>query len=101
MINLFHWLGAICDDFFVPVLEIICEKFKLNDDVAGATFMAAGKNIKIKKKGSQPLCSRNFQNVKLRLDFVEIWSFYRHSDSTWNRWNPILANSNGHKMAFF
>ena len=38
-----HNLGAICDDFFVPVLEIICEKFKLNDDVAGATFMAAGK----------------------------------------------------------
>ena len=27
----------------MPVLEIICEKFKLNDDVAGATFMAAGK----------------------------------------------------------
>ena len=26
------------------------------------------------------LCSRNFQNVKLKLDFVEIWSFYRHSD---------------------
>ena len=26
------------------------------------------------------LCSRNFQNVKLRLDFVEICSFYRHSD---------------------
>ena len=28
------------------------------------------------------LCSRNFQSVKLRLDFVEIWSFYRHSDYT-------------------
>ena len=27
-----------------------------------------------------PLCSRNFQNVKLRLDFVEIGSFYCHSD---------------------
>ena len=41
------------------------------------------------------LCSRNFQNVKLRLGFVDIWSFYRHSDFTWN---PILANSNGPKM---
>ena len=30
------------------------------------------------------LCSRNFQNVKLRLDFLEIWSFYRHSAFTWN-----------------
>ena len=23
-----------------------------------------------------PLCSRNFQNVKTRLDFVKIWSFF-------------------------
>ena len=53
MLTLFHWLGAICDDFFVPVLEIICEKFKLNDDVAGATFMAAGKNMNIFWKKNQ------------------------------------------------
>ena len=41
------------------------------------------------------LCSRNFQNVKLRLDFVEIQSFYHHSDFTWNQ---ILVISNGPKM---
>jgi len=35
-------LGAICDDFFVPVLEVICDKLSLSNDVAGATFMAAG-----------------------------------------------------------
>ena len=28
------------------------------------------------------LCYRNLQNVKLRLDLVEIGSFYRHSDFT-------------------
>ena len=39
-----------------------------------------------------PLCSRNFQKVKLRLDFVEIWSFYRHSNFTPYQ---MLANSNG------
>ena len=44
-----------------------------------------------------PLCSRNFQNVKLRLDFVEIWSIYLHSDSTWNH---ILRNSNSPNMSF-
>ena len=43
------------------------------------------------------LCSRNFQNVKLRLDFHEIWSFYCHSDFTWNQ---ILANSKSPKMSF-
>ena len=43
------------------------------------------------------LCSRNFQNVKLRLDFVEILSFYRLSNFTWN---TVFANSNGPKMSF-
>ena len=43
------------------------------------------------------LCSRIFQNVKLRLEFVEIWSFYRLSDFTWNQ---IMGNSNGPKMSF-
>ena len=47
---------------------------------------------------TKPLCSRNFQNVKLRFDFVEIWSFYRHSDFTWNQ---IFANSDGQKMSFW
>ena len=44
------------------------------------------------------LCSRNLQNVKLRLDFVEVWSFSRHSDITWK---PILANSKCSKKAIF
>ena len=43
------------------------------------------------------LCSRNFQNVKIRLDFVETWWFFCHSDFMWN---PILVNSNGPKVSF-
>ena len=43
------------------------------------------------------LCSRNFQNVKLWLDFVEIWSFYRKSDFTWNQY---LVDLNSPKMLF-
>ena len=35
--------------------------------------------------------------MKLRIDFVEIWLFYRHSDFMWN---PVLENSNGPKMSF-
>ena len=35
-------LCFVCDDYFVPVLEALCEKLKIPDDVAGATFMAAG-----------------------------------------------------------
>ncbi|PAA73300.1 hypothetical protein BOX15_Mlig017989g1 [Macrostomum lignano] len=35
-------VAIVCDDFFVPSLEVISEKLKLSEDVAGATFMAAG-----------------------------------------------------------
>ncbi|XP_075700437.1 sodium/potassium/calcium exchanger 4 [Rhinoderma darwinii] len=39
---MFYALAIICDDFFVPSLEKICERLHLSEDVAGATFMAAG-----------------------------------------------------------
>lgn len=39
---MFVALATVCDEFFVPALDIIVEKFNLSEDVAGATFMAAG-----------------------------------------------------------
>ncbi|XP_048841572.1 sodium/potassium/calcium exchanger 4 isoform X2 [Brienomyrus brachyistius] len=39
---MFLALAVVCDDFFVTSLEKICEKLDLSEDVAGATFMAAG-----------------------------------------------------------
>ncbi|KAL0967595.1 hypothetical protein UPYG_G00254250 [Umbra pygmaea] len=39
---MFLALAIICDDYFVTSLEKICEKLNLSEDVAGATFMAAG-----------------------------------------------------------
>lgn len=38
----FFGLAIVCDDFFVASLEQISERLKLSEDVAGATFMAAG-----------------------------------------------------------
>lgn len=35
-------IAIVCDDYFVPCLEIISDKTKLQSDVAGATFMAFG-----------------------------------------------------------
>jgi Ca2+/Na+ antiporter len=35
-------LAIVCDDYFVPVLEDICQSLNISSDVAGATFMAAG-----------------------------------------------------------
>lgn len=42
MIYMFIALAIVCDEFFVPALEVITDKLKLTEDVAGATFMAAG-----------------------------------------------------------
>ncbi|XP_041926648.1 sodium/potassium/calcium exchanger 2-like isoform X5 [Alosa sapidissima] len=42
MLYMFIALAIVCDEFFVPALTVITEKFGISDDVAGATFMAAG-----------------------------------------------------------
>ncbi|XP_049319505.1 sodium/potassium/calcium exchanger 4a isoform X4 [Astyanax mexicanus] len=39
---MFLALAIVCDDYFVTSLEKICEKLQMSEDVAGATFMAAG-----------------------------------------------------------
>ena len=38
----FIGLAIVCDEYFCPSLEIISEALHLSEDVAGATFMAAG-----------------------------------------------------------
>ncbi|XP_031978970.1 sodium/potassium/calcium exchanger 1 isoform X1 [Corvus moneduloides] len=35
-------LAIVCDEYFVPALGVITEKLQISEDVAGATFMAAG-----------------------------------------------------------
>merc|ERR1719330_80383 len=39
---MFYALALVCDEFFVPSLDVIADKYKISPDVAGATFMAAG-----------------------------------------------------------
>ncbi|GAB6018788.1 hypothetical protein CHUAL_000452 [Chamberlinius hualienensis] len=42
MIYMFIALAIVCDEFFIPALDVIIEKLEIQEDVAGATFMAAG-----------------------------------------------------------
>ncbi|XP_011633209.1 sodium/potassium/calcium exchanger Nckx30C-like, partial [Pogonomyrmex barbatus] len=42
VVYMFVALAIVCDEFFVPSLDVIIEKLEIADDVAGATFMAAG-----------------------------------------------------------
>eukprot|EP00754_Rhynchopus_humris_P020613 Rhum_TRINITY_DN14706_c15_g1::Rhum_TRINITY_DN14706_c15_g1_i1::g.112083::m.112083/K13750/SLC24A2, NCKX2; solute carrier family 24 (sodium/potassium/calcium exchanger), member 2 len=42
ILYMFFGLAIVCDDYFVPALEVITDKLNLGEDVAGATFMAAG-----------------------------------------------------------
>lgn len=37
----FFLLGKVCGQYFVPAIELICERLNITSDVAGATFMAA------------------------------------------------------------
>ncbi|KAL5963115.1 Sodium/potassium/calcium exchanger 4, partial [Taenia solium] len=39
---MFLALAIVCDEYFIPCLEVICDVLRLQPDVAGATFMAAG-----------------------------------------------------------
>ncbi|XP_062603275.1 sodium/potassium/calcium exchanger 3-like [Saccostrea cucullata] len=41
-VYMFAAFAYICDDYFVPSLEIMCDVFHIQSDVAGATLMAAG-----------------------------------------------------------
>ncbi|XP_075590255.1 sodium/potassium/calcium exchanger 2-like isoform X3 [Dermatophagoides farinae] len=39
MIYMFVALAIVCDEFFIPSLDVITEKLAISEDVAGATFM--------------------------------------------------------------
>ncbi|XP_028966305.1 sodium/potassium/calcium exchanger Nckx30C [Galendromus occidentalis] len=42
LVYMFVALAIVCDEFFIPALDVITEKLGISEDVAGATFMAAG-----------------------------------------------------------
>jgi len=39
MAVMFWALAIVCEEYFVPALNIMCDELKIPDDVAGATFM--------------------------------------------------------------
>ena len=60
LLYLFVGIAIVCDELFVPALEIIAEDLNLSNDVAGATLMAAG--------GSAPELATSFVGVFKRSD---------------------------------
>ena len=42
LLYLFVGIAIVCDELFVPALEVVAEDLQLSNDVAGATLMAAG-----------------------------------------------------------
>ncbi|XP_026677762.1 sodium/potassium/calcium exchanger Nckx30C-like, partial [Diaphorina citri] len=42
VLYMFVALAVVCDEFFVPSLDVIIDRLQVQEDVAGATFMAAG-----------------------------------------------------------
>lgn len=64
VIYTFFALAIVCDEFFVPALDVIIEKLNIAPDVAGATFMAAG--------GSAPELFTSIMGVFVSFDDVGI-----------------------------
>lgn len=64
LLYMFVALAVVCDEFFIPALDVITEKMQISEDVAGATFMAAG--------GSAPELFTSIIGVFISLDDVGI-----------------------------
>ena len=62
ILYLFLGVAVTCDDFFAPSLERVCERLDLSEDVAGATFMAAGSSAPELFTSTMSLVSRNATN---------------------------------------
>ena len=60
LLYLFIGIAIVCDELFVPALEVMAEQMDLSNDVAGATLMAAG--------GSAPELATSFVGVFQRSD---------------------------------
>lgn len=60
LLYLFVGIAIVCDELFVPALEIVAEDLNLSADVAGATLMAAG--------GSAPELATSFVGTFKRSD---------------------------------
>ena len=64
MFYMFLAIAIVCDEFFVPAIDVIVLKLKMSPDAAGATFMAAG--------GSAPELFTSFIGVWITKDDVGI-----------------------------
>ena len=60
LLYLFVGIAIVCDELFVPALEVVAEQLQLSNDVAGATLMAAG--------GSAPELATSFVGTFKRSD---------------------------------
>ena len=62
ILYLFLGVAIVCDDFFTASLERICLRLRLSEDVAGATFMAAGSSAPELFTSTMSLVSSNATN---------------------------------------
>ena len=69
MLYVFYGFHIVCDEYFVPALNVLCERNRVRDSVAGATVMAAGASSPESKSplypagGGRGLTGRAFPNA--------------------------------------
>eukprot|EP00483_Globobulimina_turgida_P008202 UN08218 len=73
MVYTFIGIALVCDEWFVPAIEVIVERIDMTPDAAVATFMAAG--------GSAPeLFTSLIGTFISRFLFVLYYIYYFHMD---------------------
>ena len=94
MLYTFFALAIVCDEFFVPALEVIVARLGIPEDVAGATFMAAG--------GSAPELWTSFIGLFVSKDEVRT-GLHLHADERNSRYThtkrPVLVLANSWALA--
>ena len=83
------WMTGKSWNFHTVVQWLKSKQYFLKPNLSSLRFCQPFRN-------GQFTMLQKLSNVKLRLDFVEIWWFYCHSYFTWD---SILVNSNGSKMS--
>ena len=98
MSNYSFFQNGCFSNFPKDSMRILCKKGQnyWKYRVCKLNWDSNGKRDNLVELHTLSLCSRNFQNVKLMLDFVKTWSIYGHWDFMWN---PVLVNSNSPKMS--
>ena len=99
LILIFYLLAKICDQYFVESLDVIAKKWKLSDDVAGATLMAIGSSapefftalIALTKVGSEQVGAGTIVGSAI-FNILVIVGMSSIAATAYLNWKPVIRD---------